>query len=81
MIFVSSVVILDDSGTFCEKRFITGHKRNLPDYITSTSPFDIPLKETRKIFADRSLSQKFERMIANKYRKIFTITKNSCVEH
>ena len=32
MIFVSSVVILDDSRTFCEKRFITGHTRNLPDY-------------------------------------------------
>ena len=29
MILFSSVVILDDSGTFCEKLFITGHTRNL----------------------------------------------------
>ena len=76
------MVILDDSGTFCEKILITGNTRNLPDYaLTSTWPFDIPLKKTRKIFADRSISLKFERMIANKYRKIFTITKNSCVQH
>ena len=27
--FLSSVVILDDSGTFCETIFITGHTRNL----------------------------------------------------
>ena len=67
------MVILDDSGKFCEKVFITGHTRNL---IARTSRsmhnihlafnFDIPLKKTRKIFADRSISLKFERMIANK---------------
>ena len=28
-----------------------------------------------------SISLKFERVIANEYRKIFTITKNSCVKH
>ena len=70
MMFLSSVVILDDSGTFCEKIFITGHTRNLiartcPICITSTWPFDIPLKKTHKIFADLSIPQKFERMIAN----------------
>ena len=86
MMFLSSVVILDDSGTFCEKIFITGHTRNLIARtsllcITSTWPLDIPLKKTRKIFADRSISLKFERMIANEYRKISTITKNSCVKH
>ena len=86
MMFLSSVVILDDSGTFCEKIFITGHTRNL---IARTSPimhnihlaFGHPIEKTRKIFADRSISLKFERMIANEYRKIFTITKNSCVKH
>ena len=80
MMFLSSVVILDDSGTFCEKIFITGHTRNLIAR-TSTWPFDIPLKKSRKIFADRSISLKFERMIANEYRKILTITKNFCVKH
>ena len=81
--FLSSVVILDDSGTFCEKIFITGHTRNLiaQTCITFTWPFDIPLKKTRKIFADWSISRKFERMIANEYRNIFTITKDSCVKH
>ena len=29
MMYLSSVVILDDSGTFCQKIFITGHTRNL----------------------------------------------------
>ena len=29
MMFLYSVVILDDSGTFCEKIFIRGHTRNL----------------------------------------------------
>ena len=71
--FLSSVVILIDSETFCEKIFITSHTRNLIVRlcITSTWPFDIPLKKTRKIFADRSISLKFERMIANELRKIF----------
>ena len=63
--------------TFCEKIFITGHTRNLIARlcITSTWPFDIPLKKTPKIFADRSISLKFERMIANEVRKILTIIK------
>ena len=43
--------------------------------------FDNLLKKTRKIFSDRSITLKFERMIANEYRKIFTITENSCVKH
>ena len=73
MMFLSSVVILNDSGTFCEKIFITGHTRNFIARlcITCTWPFDIPLKKTRKIFADLSISLKFERMIANEMRKIF----------
>ena len=83
MMFLSSVVILNDSETFCEKIFMTGHTRNLIARlcITSTLPFDIPLKKTHKIFADWSISLKFERMIANELRKISTITKNSCVKH
>ena len=82
MMFLSSVEILDDSGTFCEKIFITGHTRNLNARTSPiTRPFDIGLKKTRKIFADRSISLKFESMIANEYRKIFTITINSCVKH
>ena len=64
MMFLSSVVIVNDSGTFCEKIFITGHMRNLIARlcITSTWPFDIPLRKTRKIFADRS---KFERNLCD----------------
>ena len=69
MMFLSSVGILGDSGTFCEKIFITGHTRNL---IAGTCPIRHTLglltshwKKTRKIFADRSISLKFERMIAN----------------
>ena len=57
---------------------VTGHTRNL---IARTLPFDIPLKKTLKIFADQSISLKFVRMVANEYRKIFTITKNSCFKH
>ena len=67
-----------------KKIFITGHTPNLITRlcITSTWPFDIPVeKKNRKIFADRSISLKFERMIANELRKIFTITKNYCVKH
>ena len=43
---------------FCEKIFITGHTRYLIARlcITSTWPFDIPLRKTHKIFADRSIS-------------------------
>ena len=41
--------------------------------ITSTWPFDISLKKTRKLFVDRSISLKFERMIANELRKIFPV--------
>ena len=83
MMFLSSLLILDDSETFCEKIFITGHTHNLIARlcITSTWPFDIPLKKTRKIFADWSISLKFKGIIANELRKIFTITKNSCVKH
>ena len=64
MMLLSSVVILNDSVTFCEKVFITGHMRSLIARlcITSTWPFDIPLKKTRKIFVDRSISLKFERI-------------------
>ena len=73
MMFLSSMVILNDSGTFCGKMFITGHTQNLIARlcITSTWPFDIPLKKTRKIFADRSISLTLERMIAKELRKIF----------
>ena len=56
-----------------KKIFITGHTRNFITRlcITCTWPFGIPLKKTRKIFADGPISLKFERMIANEMRKIF----------
>ena len=81
MMLLSSVVILNNSGTFCEKIFITGHMHNLIGRLCITSTFDIPLKNTCKIFVDRSISLKFKRMFANEYRKIFAVTKNSCVKH
>ena len=64
MMFLSSVVIDDDSGTFCEKIFITGHTRNLIARlcITSTWPFDIPLRKTQNM---RRPVDFFERVIAN----------------
>ena len=69
--FLLSERILCNSDEFCEKSlFDTYHcvtqYQNLP---VICLPFVTLLKQNLKIFADRSLFQKFERIIANEWRK------------